>query len=291
MSDDVKETIVSELPSEHEMMPAVEEAVTEQVPAEVPEAKEETPAYTPDELEAMSKGWVPKDKFKGDLSEYKGAKAFLKDGDLYDFAKSAKKQIKELRDTVEHLKSRQQSNEEHKKRTELETLKIKQREAASIGDTDTVLSLTDRILELQTKPIVNPIDEMERRKNIEVNAFFERHPNLANPTDRESLELYQVAKKRDIELANLHPNLDPVLHFQEIERALAEHVNVKKPAPEPVSRVIVESATNTAPKSKKASINDLDPLQQRIVRSLQQADPKFDLDKYIDELKAIGVID
>ena len=120
--------------------------------AEAPEAHE---ADTGEEIDpamqrALDRGWVPRDEWNGDPEDWKGYKAFNRDGELIGTLKSQKAEIGQLKSTMSESLAR--NNLFYK--TQIDTLR--QQIASREKDFDNAVDLADRD---QAKEIRQEIDE------------------------------------------------------------------------------------------------------------------------------------
>lgn len=244
--------------------------------------------YTEEETKAIKKGWVPLDQFKGDPSEFKGAKAFLKDGDLFDHISNSNKQIKELKETLNVVMGQLTKTEKQTHEKTVDELKRKQLEAAELGNKDEVAKLTEEIVKSSVpviaQPVTNPIAEAKKE-------FLERNP-WYDVTSVENADLIEHANKIDLMIRANRPDLSPSEHLklveQHVKNKFSDRFNTQKVMPKNVS---VESSTNVVDsRTKKASFNDLPDFHKNIVRNLQKSIKNFDVGTYINQLKQIGEI-
>lgn len=134
------------------------------------------------EAEAGRKGWVPKDKYKGDPSKWVDAATFNARGER--FASNLQREVESLRKQLEDFKGTAAafakfSDEQLTKKNEelkeaISTLRIQRAEALHEGDATLVVELEDRIdlLKDQQKETKEVVKEAETRRE---------GPDLADP--------------------------------------------------------------------------------------------------------------
>lgn len=266
----------------------VEQPELDQANIEVEAQKVEPPKLSAIEEEAIKQGWVPKDQWNGDPSEHRSAKEFIERGELLNHIHTQNKKTKQLEEALNQLAEVNKRVEEETRRRTVEELKIKQREAAAIGDVDTVEKTTDKLVELNkpttattdNKPITPP----------EAKEFMEKHKAWFNRENSDNSLMMDFAIRREDILSKEKPDLSITQRLKLVEEEVVRRFpekfnNPNKETPAPVSG-------NTAPsvKSKKLSFNDLPQYHKNVVRFAQSNNSNFDVDKYIEQLKMIGEI-
>jgi hypothetical protein len=131
-------------------------ALEDNITTNVEDTKQE-PTLSSDEQLALSKGWKPLDQFKGDQSEWKGAKAFLKDGEKFESLMNQQKEIKKLQSVVSRLLDTQSKIEETTRERLTKELKAELKAASAIGDSERAAEIAERLLET-SRPIEVPTD-------------------------------------------------------------------------------------------------------------------------------------
>ena len=110
---------------------------------------EQTPQYSEVELKAMEMGWRPKEEFSGDEADFIDAKEFVGRKPLYDKIASQSKQIKNVTEAVEALKTHYTKVRETEYKRALETLKSERKQALVEGDADKFETLDEKITETE----------------------------------------------------------------------------------------------------------------------------------------------
>jgi hypothetical protein len=141
---------------------------------QTPEQKE----YTQAEERAINEGWRPKEEWKGDEDDWKDAKTFLRDGELFRKIEEVKRENKNLRAAQLALKGHYEKVKETEYNRAIENLKAQKKEALREGDTDRAVDIDDKI---DAKK-----EEIEQLRRIEqqVQQEPEIHPDFARWVDR-----------------------------------------------------------------------------------------------------------
>lgn len=102
-----------------------------------------------DEQKAMQHGWVPKEQWDGSPEEWIPAKVFNMRGDFFSRIAKDKKEISELRQTVDHLVDHSRKAYDAGYKQGLAELRAERREALEAGDVERVEQLEDKIDEFK----------------------------------------------------------------------------------------------------------------------------------------------
>ena len=102
-----------------------------------------------DEQKAMQHGWVPKEQWDGNPEEWIPAKVFNMRGDFFSRIAKDKKEISELRQTVDHLVDPSRKAYDAGYKQGLAELRAERREALEAGDVERVEQLEDKIDEFK----------------------------------------------------------------------------------------------------------------------------------------------
>lgn len=179
----------------------------EQVQTEVVTQTEPTPI----ESEARTQGWVPKEEFRGNESDWIEAEVFVQRGKEINpiLRKNNERIQKELDATRRQMEDLKKATDEFKVfqkeaytkkladyELEISDLKDLKRKAVSEGDGDLVVELDDKIEEIRTKKIsevppkdspkttVEPKVTGEIVEWVESNKWYKEDPKMANAANR-----------------------------------------------------------------------------------------------------------
>ncbi|MGN6671116.1 MAG: hypothetical protein ACTHJ4_06225 [Candidatus Nucleicultricaceae bacterium] len=250
------------------------------------EERVETPKYKDYEIKAMEQGWVPLDRYKGDIADFKGAKAFLKDGMYIGRYEHQTKKIEEMDSALKYLVEQNKKLEEKMKSDALEQLKLKQMKAAEIGDSAQVARLTDEITKSYQPPAnLANLNQNQYQQEVEAaKAAFRQRNAWYDATKSENEAMINYAHEKSRNLLAINPELTPNEHFSLIEKSVKDkffkEVNSAK--------VEVESGVNFNSSIRKKSINDLPAYHRQIVKQLEKSIKGFKIEDYIKKVEALG---
>jgi hypothetical protein len=272
----------------------VEVTSKEEIKAE-PTVKE----LTEHEKEAMARGWKPLEEFKGDPSEWKGAKAYLKDGERFASLISLQNDNKKMREAIGKLAEHNRKISELEYNKALNDLKSRQAEAAEIGDRSKVAELADKLIDLSKKqPEVEDVFAVDSQKDLEeqvqtaYKAFISENEWFKSK-DPKFVDAITFAHNYDRQLRVNDPNLAPSEHLKLIEKATKERFSEvfnQKSTAANVAKVAIPSETGISVEDSKYLYNKLPSLHKTIVNELQRADKNFNVKSYYQQLKDIGEI-
>lgn len=223
------------------------------------------------EQEAMAKGWKP--------DGVKSAEEFLRAEPLYEEIKSRGKEIKELKETLDALKSHMDKQQEVGYKKALDDLKEQRIEAIQMGDVEAVDKLDSEIAD-HTKQALPTV----------VESFQERNKTWLNDPSLKAEEMRQFMLERDNQLAKF--NLSESEHIKIIEQDLREKfVSYFEPEGDVVETkpAAVESGKHKPSPKKKAkfSFDDLSPVQKQCARRFNKSGV-MSVDQYIQSLIETG---
>lgn len=113
------------------------------------EEQTNTPEYTPIQLKAIDQGWIPREEFDGDESEFIDAAEFVRRGELFKKIETQSREVKQLRQALEALKQHQGKIEESAYNRALKQLQ-EQRKAAFIeGEHEKAFAIEEQIANIQ----------------------------------------------------------------------------------------------------------------------------------------------
>ncbi len=120
---------------------------TPQTPAEQSTDRE----YSPIEIKAIESGWIPKDEFDGDESEFIDAPEFVRRGELFSKIEKQSKELKAVRQALDAFRQHHSKVKEMEYERALRTLKDAKREATINGEHERALALDDKIEEVKAE--------------------------------------------------------------------------------------------------------------------------------------------
>lgn len=259
-------------------------------------AAEPEPEADPEETNARSAGWVPKEEWKGDPNLWVPAKAFNKNGALYDSVKSLKRKTDDQEALLKSVLENNKKMAEALRKQRVEE-KMAERDAAiETGDKAKVRKLDEDIAKIGEELKPEPKVEAKPEAPPEIKEFVDKHPWLN-------------AKSDDFDPAAAHAAFD---YFARLEKKSPEAVadnltktrdyikrrfpdlfpeGVKK-EPEKIVRKLssVEAPTTRADSgAKKFNYSHLNADQKRVCDMLVRRG-EMTREQYIQQLADIGEI-
>lgn len=107
--------------------------------------------YTPMEIKAIEQGWIPKEEFDGDDTEFIDAPEFVRRGELFGKIEKQSKELKAVRQALDAFRQHHSKVKEMEYERALKTLKEARREATATGDHERALALEDKIDEVKAE--------------------------------------------------------------------------------------------------------------------------------------------
>lgn len=271
-----------------------DELIVEPVLTTLPEVEVSSPAeYVADdapklskyETEAIAKGWKPKDNFSGDLEEFRSAKEWLERGELLDTIHSQNREVKALKETVDHLAHVSKKVEENTRARTIAELEARHRDAVEIGDVAVASQVAKDMVKVHSEPLMAP----RQGQNLapETEDFIKRHGEWFNQSTAEHAAMAAFAVRRESEIAQSRPGA-PLKEILGLVEADVKRTFPHKFAVQPASAV---SAPSSAPsRSKDVGVASLPDFHQKMVKKLQRSIKDFDVKGYIKNLRLSGEI-
>ena len=107
--------------------------------------------YSSIEIKAIEQGWIPKEDFDGDVSEFIDAPEFVRRGELFGKIEKQSKELKAVRQALDALSKHHTKVKEMEYERALKTLKDARRQATLDGDHERALTLEDKIDEVKAE--------------------------------------------------------------------------------------------------------------------------------------------
>lgn len=262
---------------------------TEDVAIETPEITNTTPTV---EDQARAKGWRPKEEFEGNEGQWRTATQFIEHGELLDHIHQQNRKIKKLTESTENLLGTMSTIKQDSYNKAMSDLRLQMRQAVEQGDITQVESIQEQQFKLvnSTKTEETKIDpeiDKEAKLFVQNNPWFHSQP--VNGATAQELAMSTFAMAKEKELMNSGLDYSTVLQLvkEEVVKSYPSYFsNTNKTKPASVS----SSGTMTK-KDKTYSFSDLPDEHKDMVKQLQHSmGVKFNLNKYIEDLKNIGVI-
>ena len=211
------------------------------------------------EAEALKKGWTPDGP--------KSAEEFLRAEPLYDALKSKGKEIKDLRKTIDELKTWVDKSKKSGYDQAVKELNQQKEEAIYLGDVDAVKNVDKQLDEQKQEYGASPV-----APSSEVSEFMKRNSDWVNDPSYEAQKIREFAHKRDNEI--VHFNLTPKEHLEVIESDIKKQFKERFTSEtDEVNRDIpaVEGGGNISQKSskKRHTFSDLNSEQKKCARAFE----------------------
>lgn len=246
-----------------------------QEPEQVVEQVQEK-QYTEIELKAIDQGWIPKDDFDGDPSEFIDAPEFVRRGELFDKIEIQNKSIKRLEKALDAFKVHHTKVKEAEYNRALKALQDERRRLLVEGEHDRAFAIEDKIEEVkQEKEQVTrevrpePVDDsysVEFQNWVGRNGWYETDRVMRKAADALGLDYHNEG----------HAPADVLRMVERDIKAEFKHKFEKK---QPVSTV--ESSTRSSTKSDTFKMTED---ETRIMRQIV-ASGVMNEAEYIKELK------
>lgn len=232
------------------------------------------------ETEAKQFGWVPKEDFKGDETEWRDASTFLKRGkeingflrkDLEKIKASHAREIAELRDTMKEFTAYHKETEARAYKFALEDLKKEKIAAIEQGDGERVVAIEtqmDKVKEAQAIPTVKETPPRKEQNDREYTEWLvENQWYISDP------KLGKIAEGMGSLLHTQHPELVGKEFLDEITRQVKEALPERFENPNRRNNQVGNSSDGRSPggTKKKESYENL------------PADAKAACDKFVKQ--------
>jgi len=250
--------------------------------AEVIPAEDNVPEHTEIELKAMEMGWRPKEEFSGDETEFVDAKEFIGRQPLFDKIATQNREVKQLRQAVEALKTHYTTVRETEYKRALEVLKTERKTAVTEGDGDKFEALSQEIAnveeqvatmqQLKEQPLVQETTvHPEFQTWISANSWYQSNKYMREFADDEGKRLHASG-------------MTPTDVLKAVAQAVRKEFPNKFQNPNKASAPNVASSTGKASKSE-ASIESTLTEQERHVMNTLVRGGHLSKEKYLADLK------
>lgn len=240
--------------------------------------------YSAIEIKAIEQGWIPKEDFDGDVSEFIDAPEFVRRGELFGKIEKQSKELKAVRQALDALSKHHTKVKEMEYERALKTLKDARRQATMEGDHERALTLEDKIDEVKAEK--EAIAQESRQTQVQEpdtytpefenwvsrNEWYESNRLMRKAADALGKELYEEGGRSPSEVL--------VLVEKEIRKEFAH----KFAGPGAQRRTPVEGSTRGG-----AAKDDLQMTSEEvdIMRKIVAVTPGYTEADYKKELKAL----
>lgn len=138
----------------------------EDLQSETTEQTQKEREYSEIELKAIDQGWIPKEEFDGDESEFIDAPEFVRRGELFEKIERQSKELKNVRHALEAFKQHHSKVKEAEFERALKALREERKNAVIDGEHERALALEEKIDEIRAEkdqikedPLYAPIED------------------------------------------------------------------------------------------------------------------------------------
>lgn len=254
------------------------EVVVEQKPAvETPTERE----YSSIELKAIDQGWIPKEEFDGDVSEFIDAPEFVRRGELFRKIETQSKEVKALRNALEAFKGHHSKVKEAEYERALKTLQDARKQAFVDGEHERAFAIEEKIDEIKTEkaevvrqatePVVEDNTYTPEFVNwVSRNGWYENNRVMRKAADAIGLELHKEGHS-------------PAEVLKLVEQEIRKEFSHKFKPVAAERSMAVEPSTRSSAKSESFRLtSDEEEVMRQIVRS-----GVMTKEQYIADLKKI----
>lgn len=239
--------------------------------------------YSEIELKAIDQGWIPREDFDGDPSEFIDAPEFVRRGELFEKIERQSKELKALRQGHEALRQHHLKVKETEYERALKTLRAERKQAMINGDTEHALALEDKIDDLQAdkKLLIEEarqavIDEVDDGYTPQFQSWVERNP-WYETSDTMRAAADALGKKFHSQ------GNSPEKVLEMVEREIRKEFPHKFARQAPKSQAVEPSSRSGGSKDSFRLSAEEEQMMQKIVA----VTPGFTKEDYIKELKAL----
>lgn len=244
---------------------------------ETPQEQVQEKQYSEIELKAIDQGWIPKDDFDGDASEFIDAAEFVRRGELFEKIESQSKSIKRLEKALGAFKEHHTKVKEAEYNRALKALQDERRRLLVEGEHDRAFAIEDKIEEVkqekeqivreaQAEPVNDDAYTAEFQNWVGRNDWYETDRIMRKTADALGLEYHQQG-------------YSPAEVLRMVEKDIKKEYAHKFVKKQPVNTV--EPATRSSTKSDSFRMSED---ETRIMRQIVASGVMTEAE-YIKELK------
>lgn len=242
--------------------------------------------YSEIELKAIDQGWIPKEEFDGDSSEFIDAPEFVRRGELFSKIEKQSKELKAVRQALEAFRIHHSKVKEVEFERALKSLKEAKRQATVDGDHERALALDDKIEEVRAEKQVvldearqisvqEPDDYTPQFQNwVSENSWYETNRVMRAAADALGKQLHE---------SGYSPNEVLDMVSREIRKEFSH--KFKQTNPNLSRPSAVEGSTRSGKPTKEDFVMTSE--EKEIMRQIVAVTPNYTEADYIKELKVI----
>lgn len=255
-----------------------EETTPVQAGQETPQTQERQ--YSEIELKAIDQGWIPKEEFDGDPSEFIDAPEFVRRGELFEKIERQSREIKQVRAALEAFKVHHSKVKEAEYERALKALQDARKQAFVDGEHERAFALEEKIDEIKQEkaeivknaaPVETDTGYTEEFQEwVGRNNWYETNQNMRDMADQIGLRLAK---------SGMSPSKVLVEVEKEIRKEFAHRFTNQRQERAPA----VESSTRSNAQRKEVSLSaDEREIMRKIVSTGVMTE-----EQYLKELKSV----
>jgi len=226
-----------------------------------------------------------------DPEEYKGRKAYEKEGERFKALMTLQAEQKAQREAMSKMWEHNKRIEENAKKTALEELKLQAMQATSIGDVTRVGEITDKIVKMnETRTDYEPMPQAQPAAGEDARDIFSRtNPWYKNPQNETDYAKIGYAERVSDEVAAEYHSRGQKLpmeqHLQIVSERVAQRFNTQPVRRQEVITGTGETSGNT--NEARTLMDSLPQFHKNMIYALKKANKNFstaDLKRYISQL-------
>lgn len=231
---------------------------------------------------AMENGWKPDGEFT--------AAEFNRRGELFGKIHDQKKEINELKNSINELIKHNKQIEERTRQQTIQEMEAKKMEAVESGDVDTF-----KVYDAELKKVYNMDAPVKPKSDVtpEASSFMERNKDWFTNDTIEHYEMQQYAYAVDQFIHSQNPNIDHNEALKKIELEVHQRFpkyfeNKNKKAP-PAVGGSTKGVSSSKSEGAVISLNELSDVQQHLYQLACRGEvPGMTGKEYLQQLKQIN---
>lgn len=244
------------------------------------EPTQETKEYSPIELKAIDQGWIPKDDFDGDESEFIDAPEFVRRGELFKKIEHTSRELKQVRQALDAFRVHHSKVKEAEYNRALKTLQDARKQAFVDGEHERAFAIEDKIEEIkqEKEQITQQVAEPQQDNGeyteqfqswVSKNSWYEDNRVMRKAADALGLELHQAGHA-------------PAEVLKMVEKEIKKEFAHKFQNPAASRPSAVEPSTRSSGRSASFSMSTE---EKEIMRKIVAVTPGYSEADYINDLK------
>lgn len=237
--------------------------------------------FTPMEVKAIEQGWIPKEDFDGDESEFIDAPEFVRRGELFKKIEHQSKELKAVRQALDAFRVHHTKVKESEYSRALKSLQEARRQAFVDGEHEKAFALEERIDEVKAEKeqIVQEAQSTEVQPDetytaefqnwVSKNSWYEDNRIMRKAADALGLELHQQGNS-------------PAEVLRMVEKEIKREFAHKFQNPNTSRAPAVEPSTRS---SGRADTFSMSADEKEIMRKIVAVTPGYTEADYIKDLK------